>query len=666
MRPPALRRAAAAALALAGLAVLTSPPAGAATAPAVAPTVSPVVPNVPVMVVLDASGSMNESDAPGPRIDAAKKAVKSLVAGLPGQTQVGLTVYGTRTGSTAADKAKGCTDITTLVPVARLDAARISGAVDGVKASGYTPIGNALRAAAKALPAEGPRSIVLVSDGEDTCAPPAPCDVAKELERQGVDLTIHTVGFKVDATARGQLACVAAATGGTYADAADADQLTKALQVKVDDAITGYTAKGTRITGADQPSEQAPLMNPGQYLDTYARGGAQRRVPRHHEVLHGSVAGGGHPPRRRHPRAPDRAPDAAGQLRRHGVVAGDGRVDLRLRRGQLRQQRRLLPQPGQRRHGDDARPRGRTGPLPRPMRGRRRGHRCSCSHWRHLRRSLPTGRARRPQRAGRRCLGHRPGLRHPSPRPPPADVRCDGDTAHRRFELQRRTRADEWPDLHGHDRHRRGPLRQGPARLGSAPRLRGRGGGAGHADPDPRRRCPRQRLQPRPPGSAHHQPVPDCPLVRRRPGATPHRVDRRPGALHQPHIHQPEQDVADRRRPLPPAQRQLPGQGSPVLTHDVPHHGRRRRLPREPARPTSSGRRRRRARPRRRLPPPRAPPRAPPATAAASSPGRRRSREARPAGLVIGLVAFVALLSAAGAGFVLRGKRAQPPAGTQT
>lgn len=275
MRPSARRRAAAAAgLALAGLAVLTSPPAGAATAPAVAPTVSPVVPNVPVMVVLDASGSMNESDAPGPRIDAAKKAVKSLVAGLPGQTQVGLTVYGTRTGSTAADKAKGCTDITTLVPVATLDAARISGAVDAVKASGYTPIGNALRAAAKALPAEGPRSIVLVSDGEDTCAPPAPCDVAKELERQGVDLTIHTVGFKVDATARGQLACVADATGGTYADAADADQLTKALQVKVDHAITGYTAKGTRITGADQPSEQAPLMNPGQYLDTYARGGA--------------------------------------------------------------------------------------------------------------------------------------------------------------------------------------------------------------------------------------------------------------------------------------------------------------------------------------------------------------------------------------------------------
>ena len=263
-------------------------------------------------------------------------------------------------------------------------------------------------------------------------------------------------------------------------------------------------------------------MTPGQYTDTYAPGGARPAIPRpagtHHEVLHGSVAGGGHPPRRRHPRPSDRARAGAGQARCHGVVAGDGRVDLRLRQGHLRQQRRLLPQPGQRRHGDDARPRGRTGPLPRPMRGRRRGHRCGCSHGRHLRRSLPTG---EPSSAASRPPMPRASARPSTPlsRPPPADVRCDGDTTHRRLRLQRRARADEWPDLHGHDRHRRGPLRQGPARLGSAPRLRDRGGGARHADPAAhRRRCPRQRLQPRPPESAHHQPLPDCLLVRRQPG----------------------------------------------------------------------------------------------------------------------------------------------------
>jgi len=109
---------------------------------------------------------------------------------------------------------------------------------------------------------------VLVSDGEDTCAPPAPCDVARELKQQGIDLVIHTVGFNVDSTAREQLSCVAEATGGTYSDADDAAQLNTALETKVDYAVTGYTLQGTPVSGAAQPSEQAPLLAPGQYTDT--------------------------------------------------------------------------------------------------------------------------------------------------------------------------------------------------------------------------------------------------------------------------------------------------------------------------------------------------------------------------------------------------------------
>jgi len=105
-----------------------------------------------------------------------------------------------------------------LAPVAPLDPTALTNQIHNITASGYTPIGNALKAAADALPHEGPRSIVLVSDGEDTCAPPTPCDVARDLHQQGIDLTVHTVGFKVDATARDQLTCIAQETGGTYSD----------------------------------------------------------------------------------------------------------------------------------------------------------------------------------------------------------------------------------------------------------------------------------------------------------------------------------------------------------------------------------------------------------------------------------------------------------------
>ncbi len=246
-------------------AVLVPLPAAAVPAPAAAEE------STPVMVVLDASGSMKQTDAPGPRIDAAKKAVDALVAALPDAAQVGLTVYGTGTGSSAAEKAAGCRDIRRLVPVQPVDRAAFSRAVAGIRASGYTPIGESLRAAARELPAEGPRSIVLVSDGEDTCAPPQPCRVAEQLKAAGVDLVVHTIGFKVGAAARAQLTCIASSTGGSYREAGSGAALGAVLTNRVQRAVRPYAAVGIPIRGGATPAA-APVVKPGQYLDTYARG----------------------------------------------------------------------------------------------------------------------------------------------------------------------------------------------------------------------------------------------------------------------------------------------------------------------------------------------------------------------------------------------------------
>ena len=99
----------------------------------------------------------------------------------------------------------------------RVDRAAFGPGRGRAAASGYTPIGESLRVAARGLPAEGPRSIVLVSDGEDACTPPPPCEVAKQLKQSGrIDLVVHTIGFKVGAAARAQLTCIASATGGGF------------------------------------------------------------------------------------------------------------------------------------------------------------------------------------------------------------------------------------------------------------------------------------------------------------------------------------------------------------------------------------------------------------------------------------------------------------------
>lgn len=224
----------------------------------------------PTMIILDASGSMLEDDAPGLRIDAAKSAIHDMVSGLPSSAELGLMVYGNGTGSSDAELAAGCKDVTTLVPVGPVNSKKFLSIVDGIEASGYTPIGEALRTAAKGLPQEGPRAIVLVSDGEDTCAPPPPCEVAKELAQDGVDLTVHTVGFKVDDAARADLSCIAEATGGTYSDANDAGQLGEALEQKVEWALQGYDVVGKPVTGANSRSAtNIPLLTPGQWVDTF-------------------------------------------------------------------------------------------------------------------------------------------------------------------------------------------------------------------------------------------------------------------------------------------------------------------------------------------------------------------------------------------------------------
>ncbi|MGW0181740.1 vWA domain-containing protein [Nocardia sp. NPDC003345] len=252
--------------------------------PAAAPAVAQPAPQqgieyAPTMLVVDASGSMLAPDPTGgTKMDAAKNAVRSFVAAAPDTSRVGLTAYGTATGNSEAEKAAGCQDVKVLHPADPIDKPGLTAAADSITPSGYTPIGTSLRTAAAALPREGPRSIVLVSDGLDTCAPPDPCDVARELSAQGAEIVVHAIGFGVDDPSRAQLTCIAQTTGGTYTDAADGRTLEQVLPRVSSVALRTYAATGIPITG--MPSyRDAPIAAPGQYLDVL-----EKRAPRYYAV----------------------------------------------------------------------------------------------------------------------------------------------------------------------------------------------------------------------------------------------------------------------------------------------------------------------------------------------------------------------------------------------
>ncbi len=220
-----------------------------------------------LLLVLDSSGSMKEPDASGTtKIAAAKRALSTVVDELPDGAQVGLRVYGATVFEESAPGA--CTDSQLVVPVGPADKPALKRAIGKYKPYGSTPIAHSLKQAAKDVGAEGPRTILLVSDGEETCADD-PCLVAKEIHAKGIDLKVDVVGLNVGGAAKRQLTCIADAGGGSYYDAQDAGDLSASLDQSALRAFKDFTATGTRVKGTLQPGE-APQIGAGQYTDTLA------------------------------------------------------------------------------------------------------------------------------------------------------------------------------------------------------------------------------------------------------------------------------------------------------------------------------------------------------------------------------------------------------------
>ncbi|WP_277452411.1 VWA domain-containing protein [Janibacter sp. DB-40] len=224
-----------------------------------------------LLLMLDASGSMKEPDpAGGTKMEAAKKALTGVVDSLPADTHVGLRVYGATEPGGKPTKA-ACNDTQLAVPIGPLDKPALTDAIKGFRAKGETPIAHSLTKAMDDLGDTGKRNIILVSDGEESCVPD-PCPVVKDLVQDGVDLRIDTVGFGVEDTAREQLQCIAETGGGTYYDAADADELATSLNKISTRAVRDFGFTGQPVTGIDlAENEQAPAdlptLTPGLWTD---------------------------------------------------------------------------------------------------------------------------------------------------------------------------------------------------------------------------------------------------------------------------------------------------------------------------------------------------------------------------------------------------------------
>ncbi|MFG3365070.1 VWA domain-containing protein [Streptomyces sp. NPDC048156] len=239
---------------------LTPVGASAADNPDGQPTAAPKV-----ELVLDVSGSMRARDIDGgSRMAAAKQAFNEVLDATPKEVELGIRTLGAN--YRGEDRKVGCKDTAQLYPVGPLDRTEAKTAVATLAPTGWTPIGPALLKAADDLNGgDGSRRIVLISDGEDTCQPLDPCEVARDIAAKGINLTIDTLGLVPDAKTRDQLSCIAEATGGTYTSVRHTDELTDRVGQLVDRAADPVV-NPVAVEGAKECTG-APEIKPGLYAD---------------------------------------------------------------------------------------------------------------------------------------------------------------------------------------------------------------------------------------------------------------------------------------------------------------------------------------------------------------------------------------------------------------
>jgi hypothetical protein len=215
--------------------------------------------DVGVDLILDNSGSMLQTLGDERRIDVAKHVLTDLVEEtLPSGIPLALRVFGDEPDSCETDLA---IDLAPLDSDAAIDRIAAIESVDGVK----TPLASALeRVATDLSEVDGPKIVVLVTDGEETCGG-NPQRAIRELVSQGIDVRVNIVGFAVDdERLKKQFEEWARLGGGQFFDAAGADELGDAIAAALQPPFEVRDSAGA-VIGSGVVDGDAVRVPPGTY-----------------------------------------------------------------------------------------------------------------------------------------------------------------------------------------------------------------------------------------------------------------------------------------------------------------------------------------------------------------------------------------------------------------
>lgn len=175
-----------------------------------------------VMFILDGSGSMWGPSEESTKIEIVRDVMSRIIPALPPEVEAGLTAYGHR-------RKGDCEDMEIISAIGAADREKLLQSVMSISPKGKTPIAATVGLVTEAVrSSEGETTVVLVSDGEETCHDD-PCGAVRAMKEAGVGFVLHVVGFGVTEMEKTQLSCLAEAGGGSYFGADNAGDLLAAL-----------------------------------------------------------------------------------------------------------------------------------------------------------------------------------------------------------------------------------------------------------------------------------------------------------------------------------------------------------------------------------------------------------------------------------------------------
>lgn len=215
-----------------------------------------------VAYIMDISPRMGDSAGTDTKLAIGRSIFADVIRRSDPDLTAGFRVFGVEAGGAA------CDDTELLVPFAQSNQNRIADRLGGLDVGGSSEsaLGAAMIAAVRDLSqASGKRYMVVVTGGSDSCNPEAGRLIAAEAADHDIDLQTFVVGFQVSPAEADALRRIAKQGGASYLEAANEEQLRRALE-----SVQGLIEQGTPIeqplavvaTTAPASSTESPTRPP--------------------------------------------------------------------------------------------------------------------------------------------------------------------------------------------------------------------------------------------------------------------------------------------------------------------------------------------------------------------------------------------------------------------